>query len=73
MTEEEQFLAADHPIMVLGKTFTEKFDGGSQREIKVSFFWGVKELNKEGGTYWDSSFIGKGVMDPEFDLSPEDA
>lgn len=59
--------------MVISKTFTGKFDGGSNREIKVDIFWGVKELDKEGGTYWDSSFIGKGVMDPDFDLSPPEA
>lgn len=39
----------------------------------VDLFWGVKDLDKEGGSQWDSSFIGKAIMDEKFDLSQEKA
>lgn len=41
--------------------------------MRVDIFWGVKDLNVEGGSYWDPEFIGKAVMDETFDLSSKDA
>lgn len=32
-------------------------------------YWGVKDLNKEGGNFWDGSFIGKAIMDDNLDVS----
>lgn len=46
------------------------FDGGGNQALTVDLVWGVKDLDKEGGVYWDSSFVGKAIMDPDFDLSP---
>ena len=39
----------------------------------IHVFWGVKGLAKDGGSQWDSSFIGKAIMDEKFDMSQEDA
>lgn len=39
----------------------------------VDLFWGVKDLDKSGGSQWDATFIGKAVMDDKFDMSQEDA
>lgn len=33
----------------------------------------MKDLDKEGGNHWDAEFIGKAIMDEEFDLSSEEA
>lgn len=38
--------------------------------MQIDLFWGVKELNTEGGSHWDAEFIGKAVMDDKFDLTP---
>lgn len=73
MTEEEEFLPRDHPIQLVIDALNDKFDGGGDQALKIYLFWGVKDIDKEGGVYWDSSFVGEGVMDPDFDLSPEAA
>lgn len=41
--------------------------------MMVDIFWGIKELDTTGGNYWDAEFIGTAMMDPAFDLSPEEA
>lgn len=73
LTEEEEFLPSDHPIMVTNQILTDEFDGKSNKELFVYLFWGVKDLDKEGGSQWDSNFIGKAIMDDQFDLSQLEA
>ena len=41
--------------------------------MRVDVFWGVKGLDKEGGSHWDAEFIGKAVMDDKLDLSSKEA
>lgn len=41
--------------------------------MAIDIFWGVKDLNTEGGSYWDAEFIGKAIMDETFDLSSVEA
>lgn len=41
--------------------------------MRVDVFWGVKDLNKEGGTHWDAEFIGKAIMDDKLDVSSPEA
>ena len=38
----------------------------------VTLFWGVKHLDKDGGSLWDSSKIGKAVLDEKFDFSDKE-
>ena len=54
-------------------TLQEQFDGGGNQDMRVDVFWGVKDLNKEGGTHWDAEFIGKAIMDDKLDLSSPEA
>jgi len=39
--------------------------------LKIDLFWGIKDLDTNGGSHWDPEFIGKAVMDESFDLSPK--
>jgi len=48
-----------------------KFDGGGNQDLKIDMFWGIKDLDTNGGSHWDPEFIGKAVMDKNFDLSPK--
>ena len=73
LTEEEEFLPSDHPIMIIGKTLGDEFDGKSDKELMVYLYWGVKGLDKEGGSQWDSNFIGKAIMDDKFDMGQQEA
>ena len=63
----------DHQISVVIRALSDQFDGGGDNALKIHLFWGVKDINKDDSVYWDSSYVGKGVMDPDFDLSPEEA
>lgn len=51
----------------------DKFDGGGDQAFMIDLYWGIKDIDSEGGVYWDPTFIGKAIMDPEFDLSPKEA
>jgi len=48
-----------------------KFDGGGNQDLKIDMFWGIKDLDTNGGSHWDPEFIGKALMDTNFDLSPK--
>lgn len=63
----------DHAIQVLIEALQDKFDGGGDQALKVDLYWGVKDLNTDGGSYWDSSFTGLANMDSDFDLSSREA
>jgi len=73
LSKEEEFFPSDHRIMVMADTLRTKFDGGGNQELKVDIFWGIKDLNTEGGSHWDPEFIGKAIMDEKFDISPVDS
>jgi len=59
--------------MIIGKTLGDEFDGKSDKELMVYLYWGVKGLDKEGGSQWDSNFIGKAIMDDKFDMGQQEA
>ena len=47
LTEEEEFLPADHPISQNTKILTERFGGNTDySELKIVIHFGVKELDK---------------------------
>ena len=56
--------------MVMVQTLQDKFDGGGNQDMQIDIFWGIKDLNTDGGSHWDAEYIGKAVMDEKFDLSP---
>jgi len=39
--------------------------------MTIDLFWGIKDLDTNGGSHWDPEFIGKAIMDDKFDLSPK--
>lgn len=55
--------------MVTAKILVDEFDGKSDTSPMVDIFWGVKDLNKTGGSMWDASFIGTAIMDDKLDAS----
>lgn len=73
LTEAEEFLPRDHKIIVTSNLLRDEFDGQGDEGLMVDIFWGVKDLDREGGSQWDASFIGKAILDDQFDLSGEDA
>ena len=60
-------------MVEMGKVLSDDFDGNSDKALYVDIFWGVKGLNKEGGSQWDASFIGEAILDEKFDLSEKKA
>lgn len=73
LTEKEEFLPADHQISIVRDTLKEKFSSANENPIKVTIFWGVKELIKDDVGLWDATDMGKVVMDDKFTLSTVDA
>jgi len=39
--------------------------------MTIDLFWGIKDLDTNGGSHWDPEFIGKAIMDDKFDLGPK--
>lgn len=35
----------------------------------VFYYWGVKDINREGDSMWVPGFVGEVVLDPEFSIS----
>jgi hypothetical protein len=70
LSKEEEFLPDTHPITIVVNTLQDEFDGGGNQEMMVDVFWGIKELDTTGYNHWNPEFIGKAVMDTQFDLSP---
>lgn len=73
LSSEEEFLPSDHEIQMALNIIQDKFSGGGNDALNVYLFWGISDLNKEGGSHWDAEFIGEAIMDDNFDLSPVDA
>ena len=71
LSKEEEFLPSDHPIQVIIQSLQTKFDGGGNQDMTIDLFWGIKDLDTNGGSHWDPEFIGKAIMDDKFDLSPK--
>lgn len=63
----------DHRITIILNTLSEKFDGGGDQGFKIYLFWGVKDIDKSDTSFWDATYAGKAIMDPDFDLSSEEA
>lgn len=38
--------------------------------IRVSIFWGIKDINKDNVDPWDPADLGDVVFDDKFDMSP---
>jgi len=35
----------------------------------VFYFWGIKDIDREGESMWVPDYIGNPVLDPEFSIS----
>jgi hypothetical protein len=35
----------------------------------VFYYWGVKDIDREGDSMWVPDYVGKVVLDPEFSIS----
>ena len=35
----------------------------------VFYYWGVKDINREGDSMWVPGFVGEVILDPEFSIS----
>lgn len=73
LTEAEEFLPKNHQLKVTSNILSDEFDGQGDDGLIVNIFWGVKDIDKQGGSQWDSFHIGKAILDEQFDLSSEEA
>lgn len=73
LTEREKYVEDDHPIMRTLKTMEDDFITTSNSAIRVSIFWGVKDIKKGKVNRWDPADLGEVVFDEDFDLTPKEA
>ena len=74
LTEEEEFLPADHPMSQNTKILTERFGGASDyASLKIVIHFGVQDINKEDVSMWRSDQIGSAMFDPFFKISSIEA
>ena len=73
LTKEEEFLPADHSITLTNKIITNEFPGGGSTAMNMVIHFGVKEIDKEGTSMWDSAYVGKAVFDPNFNLDSKES
>jgi len=41
--------------------------------LAIDIYWGVKDINKDDVSMWDSVYIGEAIMDEEFSLESVEA
>lgn len=41
--------------------------------MMVDVFWGIKELDTSEYNHWNPEYIGKAIMDTDFNLSPKES
>ena len=73
LTQREEFVDEDHPIMKTLRTMEDDFVTADNSAIRVAIFWGVKGINKDNTDRWDPSDLGEVIFDDKFDLSPVEA
>jgi hypothetical protein len=69
LTEEEEFIPADHPVMVPLTTLSKNFTAKDEQNLKVQFFIGIEDINYENTSIWNASYIGEPIMAPMFNAS----
>ena len=74
LTEPDEMLPEDHPIMVTGQLLQNTFSKNSDQAgaFMVSIVWGVKDLDRSNVGLWDPTEIGELVWDEDFDIVPAD-
>lgn len=74
LTEPDEMLPEDHPIMVTGKLLSDTFSKTSEQAgaFMVSIVWGVKDLDRSNVGLWDPTELGELVWDDDFDIVPAD-
>ena len=72
LTEQEEFLPNDHPMMVLLKDVENGFPSAQNLKdsIVVNLNWGIMGLDRSEVGLWDSSDMGKLIWDDTFTLLP---
>ena len=69
LTKAEEFVAADHPIMIPSNVMLFNFTKARDSNTDVFYYWGVKDINREGDSMWVPGFVGEVLLDPEFSIS----
>ncbi len=68
-TEPENFLPPDHPVLVAFNLVTDAFPArDSNNNVNVNIVWGLKGIDRRGTSRYNSSDIGRPVLDETFSL-----
>jgi len=71
LTEQEEFLPADHPAMLAINLSRDTFySGASDVAIYIQIYWGIDSIDKSSIPSWDATAIGEIVWDDSMDISP---
>jgi predicted RND superfamily exporter protein len=74
LTQREEYLPLDHPLILTRDTIENDFVAGSgTNSIRVSIYFGIKDINKEKVSMWDPEDLGEIIYDDDFDMSSEEA
>ena len=72
LTENEEMLPADHPILVAQNIITDEFRSLANQEdaFLVDIVWGVEDLDRSNVDTWDPESLGELIWDEKFDITP---
>jgi len=70
MTEAEDFIDPDHPIMQPIKIITNEFGVKESAGTPISVYWGVSGVNQADGDIWDPTWVNAPIFDTTLDISP---
>ena len=74
LTQREEYLPLDHPLIINRDIIESEFAAGSNaNSIRVSMYFGVKDINKEQVSMWDPDDLGEVIFDDDFDMTSEEA
>lgn len=73
LSGEEEYVPNSHPVMVgLRKSLEAFIQGEGDRKLKITFFWGIEDIDDSGTVPFDPLSLGKLVWDEEFNLDVEE-
>lgn len=74
LTQREEYLPAEHPLILNRDIIENEFAAGSSaNSIRVSIYFGIKDINKEKVSMWDPEDLGEIIYDDDFDMTSEEA
>jgi len=72
ITEQEEYLPAEHPILAVMKTLEDDFTvtENSADNLMVGIHWGIDGLDRSSVEAWEVTSLGELVFDDNFDMTP---